>query len=63
MGIDIENQRCVSLIQVATNEKIYLLDLLNLTKVMSEYDIERISKEFFCNPSIIKIGIYFTHSY
>ena len=56
MGIDIENQRCVSLIQVATNEKIYLLDLLNLTKIMNDCDIERISMDFFCNPKIIDYG-------
>jgi hypothetical protein len=56
MGIDVENQKFISLLQVATNEKIYLLDLLTLTKIMDDYELERISKEFFCNQRIIKIG-------
>ena len=59
MGVDVENQKCVSLVQVATSHKIYLLDLLKLTKIMDEHDSERITKEFFCNQRIIKIGNFF----
>lgn len=59
MGIDVENEKCVSLIQVATNERVYLLDLINLSKLMKEAEVERISNEFFCNERVIKIGKYF----
>lgn len=61
MGIDIEQSKKVALFQIATNERIYLIDLCVLSNILDENDSLLMAQKFLNNKNIIKLGYGFTH--
>lgn len=61
MGINIEQTKKVALLQVATSERIYLLDLCTMSDTFDEIDSHLMAYKFLNNKKIIKLGYGFTH--
>ena len=46
----------MALLQLATTENIFLLDMLALTECMTEADWEAFAGRLFANPNLVKLG-------
>ena len=55
-----DDLKLVALVQIATNESIYLIDMIKLYNLLDVDELQSFSKLFFCNKKIIKIGYGFT---
>jgi uncharacterized protein with PIN domain len=54
------DSKLVALVQIATSESIYLIDMIKLYDLLEKEELQLFSKLFFCNKKIIKIGYGFT---
>jgi uncharacterized protein with PIN domain len=55
-----DEKKLVALVQIATNESIYLIDMIKLYDLLDVEELKSFSKLFFCNKKIVKIGYGFT---
>jgi hypothetical protein len=60
MGLNVEDKKKVALIQVATQNMIYLLDMVKLSECIDEHISQKFSKMFLYNKKIVKVGYGFT---
>ena len=61
MGIHTEDTSKVALIQIATRERIFLLDMIYLSEKLNAHDSHLFVEKFLFNKKIIKLGYGFTH--
>lgn len=61
MGVNVEESKKVALLQVATNELVYLIDMMQLMNYLDENDSHLFAQKFLYNKKIIKLGYGFTH--
>jgi hypothetical protein len=61
MGINSEEQNKVAVIQVATLEAIYLIDMICLGDALDQRLSQMLAERFLNNRKIIKLGYGFTH--
>ena len=60
IGMNTDDSNKVALIQIATLEQIYLIDMINLNN-LNESDSKLFAEKFLYNKKIIKLGYGFTH--
>jgi len=46
----------MALLQLATRQRVYLLDMLTLTTVLSDHDWNALAEQLFANENVLKIG-------
>lgn len=61
MGLDVEDKNKVALIQVATENMVYLLDMVKLYECIDEKVSQVFAKKFLYNKRIVKVGYGLTH--
>lgn len=46
----------VAIVQIATRDKVFLLDLINLPKSVDEDRLKNFMQRIFCNEKLLKLG-------